>query len=78
MSSVSVGMPPVVSTVTASSKLTVAVTTSPALRRPFCRPVAADRATANTTGALVSTVTTCAVLAGLALPARSVNTALSW
>ena len=73
---VSVGVPPLVSTVTASSKVTVAVTVSSTFKRPFCALVAEVSATALTVAGEVSTVTVKVALARPTLPARSVSRAL--
>ena len=56
MSSASVGVPPAVATFTTSSKVTVAVSTSPAFSVLPCLPVAPLSATLFTTGGVVSTV----------------------
>ena len=69
MSSANRGVP---MTVTGSLKLTVAVTTSPALSRLFCTPVAPVIATVATVGAAVSTVIGAAFCVGVVLPATSV------
>ena len=61
-------------TVTGPSKVTVAVTTSVALSRLFCIPLALVIATVPTTGAVVSTVMAAAFCEGVTvvLPATSV------
>ena len=69
----SVGAP---TTLTASLKVTVAVTTLPGLRRPAVELVAPVNPTVDTVGTAVSTVTVCSALARPVLPARSVSSAL--
>ena len=64
-------MPPVVTTVTASVKVAVAMTTSPALRVLLVAPVADVMATLLTVGTTLSIVTLSELLTALALPATS-------
>ena len=77
MSSAIEGVPPVVTTLTILSKVTVAVTVSLTLRRLFCAPLAEVSATAVTVAAEVSIVTVWLLLATLTLPARSTSSAFN-
>ena len=63
-------------TVTASLKVTVAVTVSPAFRRLSCAPVDAVSASAEIVAAEVSIVTEKVLLATPRLPARSITSTL--
>ena len=75
-SSRNTGTPPEVWTKTGSSKVTLAVMTSPCASLPFCIPAAPVSATAITDVGVVSTVTVCTLPAPPVLPARSVIRAL--
>ena len=76
MSSESDGVPPTTSTLTVSSKVTVAVTVSPTLRKSLSRPVAPLSTVEMTLGAVVLMVIVWLALDGLALPAWSLSSAL--